>query len=317
LHELGWLEVDIATALGVNKGTVSRWLAVGEAAGPEALQSHPCAGCPPKPTAAQMGRLPEFLWHGAEAYGFRGDVWTCARIAKVWQWEFGVSYHKDHVSRLMKELGWTPQVPVLRAVQRDDAAITSWRAAVWPELRRKAVRERRTLIFTDESGFYLLPGVVKTYGPKGTTPVIDRWLSRDHLSVMAGLTPAGKLYTLVRPEALTREHTVVFLEPVRRQAGKRLLVIWDGSPNHRWGAFREYLASGAAKSVHVVVLPGYAPDLSPWDQGGWHHLKHVEMRNLSCMDLEELHRELHVAIGRLRQKHHLIHSFFANAGLTL
>jgi hypothetical protein len=264
-----------------------------------------------------VGRIPEFLWHGAEAYGLRGDVWTCARIAQVLQWEFGVSYHKDHVSRLMKELGWTPQVPVTRAVQRDEAAIAHWRATVWPELRRKAVRERRTLVFTDESGFYLLPGLVKTYGPKGNTPVIDKWLSRDHLSVMAGFTLAGKVYTLVRPEALTSEHTVVFLEHVERHAGKRLLVIWDGSPIHRWGAVRAYLASREAKSVHVEALPGYAPDLSPWDQGGWHHLKHVEMRNLSCMDLEELHLELHLAIGRLRQKPHLIQSFFAHAGLHL
>ena len=69
--------------------------------------------------------------------------------------------------------------------------------------------------------------------------------------------------------------------------------------------------------MHVESLPGYAPDLSPWDQGGWHHLKHVEMRNLSCMDLEELHLELHLAIGRVRQKPQLIHNFFANAGLSL
>jgi|SRR5581483_6331122 len=317
LHELGWLEVDIAAALGVNKGTVSRWLSIAEAAGAEALHSHPSAGCPPKLTAEQLARIPEFLWHGAEAYGFRGDVWTCARIARVIRLEFGVSYHKGHVSRLMKELGWTPQVPVTRAIQRDEVAIEHWRQAVWPALRQKAGRERRTLVFTDESGFYLLPGVVKTYGPRGNTPVIDKWLTRDHLSVMAGLTPAGKLYSLVRPEALTSEHSVVFLEHVQRHAGKRLLVIWDGSPIHRWGAVRDYLASGAARWLHVETLPGYAPDLSPWDQGGWHHLKHVEMRNRSCMDLEELHLELHLAIGRLRQKPHLIHGFFAHAGLRL
>jgi transposase len=316
LHELGWLEVDIALALGVSKGTVSRWLSVAEVAGPQALQSHPAAGCPPKLSSEQLARIPEFLSHGAEAYGFRGDVWTCPRIAQVIRWEFGVSYHKDHVSRLMKELGWTPQVPATRAIQRDEAAIVYWRTSVWPELRRKAGRERRALIFTDESGFYLLPGVVKTYGPKGNTPVIDKWLTRDHLSVMGGFTPAGKVYTLVRPEALTSEHTVVFLQHVQRQAGKRLLVIWDGSPIHRWGAVREYLASGAAKSIHVEALPGYAPDLNPWDQGGWHYLKNVQLRNLSCLDLDELHLELHLAIGRLRQKPLLVHSFFANAGLS-
>jgi transposase len=317
LDSLDWLEVDIAVALGVSKGTVSRWLSIADVSGPEALHSHASAGSPPKLTVEQLARLPDFLWHGAEAYGFRGDVWTCARIAQVIQWELGVAYHKDHVSRLMKEMGWTPQIPVTRAIQRDEPAIERWRETVWPALRRQAVRERRTLVFMDESGFYLMPGVVKTYGPRGQTPVIDKRLTRDHLSVMAGFTPAGKVYTLVRAEVFTSEHTVLFLEHLRRQAGKRLLVIWDGSPIHRWGAVPEYLASGAAKTLHVEQLPGYAPDLSPWDQGGWHHLKHVEMRNLSCLDLEELHLELHLAIGRLRQKPQLIHSFFAHAGLTL
>jgi transposase len=316
LDAQGLPEVVIAEVLGVNKGTVSKWLAVANARGPEALLGHPAAP-PRKLTAAQLQSLPELLWHGAEAYGFRGDVWTCARIAQVIQWEFGVSYHKDHVSRLMKELGWTPQIPITRAIQRDEVAIERWRVEVWPKLRRKAVRERRTLVFIDESGFYLLPGVVKTYGPKGKTPVIDKWLSRDHLSVMAGFTPAGKVYTLVRPESLSSLHSVVFLEHLLRQAGTRLLIIWDGSPIHRWGAVQEFLAGGGAKQVHVEALPGYAPDLSPWDQGGWHHLKHVELRNLSCMDLEELHLELHLAIGRLRQKPHLIHSFFSAAGLSL
>lgn len=313
----GWPEYFIAEVLGVNKGTVSRWLAVAKAGGAEALLGHPGAGCPSKLTPAQLQTLPELLWHGAEAYGFRGDVWTCARIAQVIQWEFGVSYHRDHVSRLMKELGWTSQVPITRAMQRDEAAIEHWRGVVWPELRRQAVRERRTLVFIDESGFYLLPGLVKTYGPQGQTPVIDKWLSRDHLSVMAGFTPAGKVYSLVRPEPLTSEHSVAFLEHLLRQTGKRLLVIWDGSPIHKYGAVQKYLAAGGAKRIHVETLPGYAPDLNPWDQGGWNHLKHVEMRNLSCMDLEELHLELHLAIGRLRQKPHLVHSFFTKAGLSL
>src|SRR5438132_7335340 len=163
LDRLGWLESDIATALSVNKGTVSRWLAVVATEGADALRAHPSAGHPPKLTAEQLRRIPEFLSYGAEAYGFRGEVWTCPRIAQVLRWEFGVSYHKDHVSRLMKELGWTPQVPNTRALQRDEGAIERWRVTVWPELRRQAARQRRTLVFMDESGFYLLPGVVKTY----------------------------------------------------------------------------------------------------------------------------------------------------------
>ena len=317
LHRLGWHEVDIAAALGVNKGTVSRWLGSAGAEGSDRRRASSSAGHPAKLTAEQLRRIPEFLSYGAEAYGFRGEVWTCPRIAQMIEMEFGICYHKDHVSRLMKELGWTPQVPNTRAIQRDEAAIQRWRLETWPELRRQASKERRTLVFVDESGFYLLPGVVRTYGPKGRTPVIDKVLTRDHLSVMAGMTPDGKLFTLVRPESLSSVHSVAFLEHVRRHVGRKLLVIWDGSPIHRWGEVPEYLASLQGKRIHVEALPGYAPDLSPWDQGGWHHLKHVEMGNLSCMDLDELHLELHLAIGRLRQKPQLIQGFFAAAGLTL
>jgi transposase len=317
LKEQGWSQHDIAVALGASKGAVSRWIHVAEDAGADALRSHTSPGHPPKLTLAQKRQIPEFLWHGAEAYGFRGDVWTCSRVARVIEWEFGISYHKDHVSRLFKELGWTPQIPITRAVQRDEAAIARWRIEVWPELRRQASRERRILVFVDESGFYLLPGVVRTYGPKGQTPVLDKRLTRDHLSVMAGVTPAGKLYTLVRQASLSSSESVVFLKHVLVQTGTKLLVIWDGSPIHRWGAVREFLASRGAKRVHLEALPGYAPDLSPLDQGCWQHLKHVEMRNLSCMDMEELHLEFHLAIGRLRQKPHLIQSFFAAAGLPI
>ena len=66
----------------------------------------------------------------------------------------------------------------------------------------------------------------------------------------------------------------------------------------------------------VEILPGYAPDLNPWDEGGWHHLKNVEMRNLVCRDLEELHERLDLAVGRVRQKPHLVRAFFQQAGST-
>ena len=90
---------------------------------------------------------------------------------------------------------------------------------VWPALLEQARRERRALVFVDESGFYLLPGVVKTYAPKGRTPIVDEWQTRDHLSVMGGMTPQGKVYTLVRPKSLNGLHTIEFLVHLGRLAG--------------------------------------------------------------------------------------------------
>jgi transposase len=316
LKQQGWPQRAIAEALGVSEPAVSQWLAAARRAGPGALRSHPPPGAAPQLAAGQKRLIPEFLWHGPEAYGFRGQVWTCPRIARVIEEELGVRYHKDHVGRLLAELRWTPQVPIRRALQRDEKAIRRWRAEVWPALRRRARRERRVLVFEDESGFYLLPGLVRTYAPEARTPVLREQQTRDHLSVMGGMTPAGQVYTLARQESLNGLHTVEFLQHRQRVAGPRLLVIWDGSPLHRRAAVTEFV-EGTRGKVWVEALPGYAPDLNPWDEGGWHRLKDVEIRNLVCRDLEELHQEFYLAAGRLRQKPQLVQSFFAQAGLQL
>ena len=139
----------------------------------------------------------------------------------------------------------------------------------------------------DESGFYLLPGVVKTYGPRGETPVVDEWQTRDHLSVMGGVTPEGKVYSLVRPHSLNGLHSIAFLAHLVRQVG-RILVIWDGSPIHRRAEVKAFLADQAGRRIHLEALPPYAPDLNPVEWL-WKHLKKVELRNLTCLDLEQLH----------------------------
>jgi transposase len=103
--------------------------------GPAALHHQPPSGAPRRLAADQLARLPELLHRGAEAYGFRGRVWTCGRIAAVMRLEFGVAHHPVHVGRLLKTLRWSPQKPARRARQRGEAAIARWREETWPSLK--------------------------------------------------------------------------------------------------------------------------------------------------------------------------------------
>jgi transposase len=302
--------------LAVSDAAVSQWLGAAAHGGVRSLAAHPRPGRPCRLTDKQKRRIPDFLWHGAEAYGFRGDVWTCLRVVDVLEEEFHVRYSKSQVSRLLKALGWTPQVPLTRAIQRDEAAIQRWQARTWPRLLQQARQEHRTLVFIDESGFYLLPGVVRTYAPRGMTPILREWQTRDHLSVMGGLTLEGKIYMLVRQESLNGLHTVEFLTHLLRVAGSRLLVVWDGSPIHRRKEVQEFLAQGAAHQIHIEPLPFYAPDLNPVEWL-WRQLKEAELPNLACLDVEELHLQLHLAVGRVRARASLASSFFAGAGLPV
>ena len=119
----GWTHHEIAEALDVTKGAVSQWITRVAREGEEALRARPHLGATPKLTKDQLRMIPEFLSHGAEAYGFRGEVWTCARIHEVIRREFSVAYYKDHVSRLLKVRQWTPQKPAKCAAQRDEQKI--------------------------------------------------------------------------------------------------------------------------------------------------------------------------------------------------
>jgi transposase len=160
-------------------------------------------------------------------------------------------------------------------------------------------------VFCDQSGFYLLPTVVRTYAPVGKTPILHEHLSRDHLSAMSGITLEGKLYMLEQERAFKGEDVVRFLKHLMRRIPGKLLVIWDGSPIHRGQAVKDFLAGGAASRVRLEQLPGYAPDLNP-DEGVWKHLKCVELKNLCCQGLSELKIELRKAKERLRHKKHVI-----------
>ena len=126
LKKEGCSQQRIAEALGVSKGAVSQWMKRAREGGVEALKRRYAPGAPPRLSEEQRAKLPELLARGAPAHGFRGELWTCGRVAEVIRKEFGIGYHPAHVSRLLKALGQSLQKPQRRANQRDEEAIEHW-----------------------------------------------------------------------------------------------------------------------------------------------------------------------------------------------
>jgi transposase len=137
LHQAGWSGRAIAQALGVTPGAVSQWLKRAREGGAQALVHRMPPGSAPRLSAEQQAQLPTLLAYGAEAYGFLGAVWTSKRVAAVIQQEFGVVYHRAHVSRLLRQIGGSVQKPIQRATQRDEQAIAQWATERWPVLQAK------------------------------------------------------------------------------------------------------------------------------------------------------------------------------------
>jgi transposase len=140
LKQKGWKQKDIAEALGVSKGAVSQWFKKAEQEGIEGLRKRTGGGPKARLSVEQVNQLPALLSQGAEHFGFRGDVWTRARVVAVIRQTFGVAYSRTHVGWLLDKIGWSRQKPLTRASQRDEVAIERWRSETWPEVQKKPNR---------------------------------------------------------------------------------------------------------------------------------------------------------------------------------
>jgi transposase len=180
--------------------------------------------------------------------------------------------------------------------------------------QKGAQAQQQTILFIDESGFYPLPSVVRTYAPMGQTPMLREWWTRDHLSAISAISAEGKVYFHSQECALNSEGVVAFLEHLLREVPGRMVIIWDGSPIHRSQVIAAFLANGAAHRIHLEGLPAYAPELNP-GEGFWAQLKGVELRNVCCGNIPHLRGELRNAVKRVRRKPRIIQGFFKGAGL--
>ena len=137
LLEDGYQPVEVAHMVGVDRRSVRRWNATYRKRGMAGLKKKVVPGRPPKLDAKDQERLERLLLRGAKKSGFRTDLWTCPRVAEVIRKRFAVHYHVDHVCRLLHGLGWSPQKPQRRAIERDEEAIEGWVKKTWPRIKKK------------------------------------------------------------------------------------------------------------------------------------------------------------------------------------
>jgi transposase len=178
-----------------------------------------------------------------------------------------------------------------------------------------ATQQQRTILFVDETGVYLLPAVVKTWAPEGETPILYQHLTHTHLSVISAISLAGDLYFQMQREAYKSVTVISFLNALHTlMPDERLLVIWDGATIHHSDEIKQFLAEGASEWLWLEQLPGYAPELNP-DEGIWHYLKDVELRNMPSATIALLETAVTKALEHISQMVNIVTATFQEAGL--
>ena len=305
----------VARAFRISRYTLWKWQVAYHKGGEDALAPKRIPGRPPRLSQRQLMRLVVFLSRGPEAYGFRGPVWTLPRIAKVIEREFGVRHDPSWVRRLLLRLGFSPQKPELQATDRDERTVSRFRYRVWPQYRRRFRQRSTTFVTLDESGKSEMPTVVVTWAPRGKTPVLHHLFRGAHVSLIAGITPRGKLHYQVYRRRIRSAQVIRFHRHLLAKIPGRIVVFWDGGSIHTSQVVEHFLERHRDR-LETHFFPAYAPDVNPQEQV-WHQPKHVELRNICPKSADELIAETRAAMERIRHQPELFPEFFEHAGLPL
>lgn len=179
--------------------------------------------------------------------------------------------------------------------------------------KKKAAREGRQIVFVDESGLSTRPTRVRTWAPRGQTPVLQETFNWKSLSIIGGLVLL-RFYFQIYTGSIKGLQVVEFLKHLQRHVPGKLLLLWDGASIHRSRVVREHLASTKGQ-VEVERLPAYAPELNPVEYM-WGHLKTHEIANLvASPSVWNLSFEATAALRRMRRRPSIITACYVQAEL--
>ena len=178
--------------------------------------------------------------------------------------------------------------------------------------RKKALAEGSTIVFVDESGLSQRPHRVRTWSPRGQTPVLQYAFNWKSFSVIAGITVLN-FYFRLHDGAVKSPQVVEFLGLLLRHIRGKLLVVWDGAAIHRSREVAAFI-EGNSRRLDVHRLPAYAPELNPAEYI-WGHLKNHELANFCAKHGWELSMRATAALRRMRRRPRLVEAFWKQAEL--
>ena len=113
----------------------------------------------------------------------------------------------------------------------------------------------------DESGISERPHRVRTWAPKGQTPILEFNFNYKVLSAVAGMT-FWNFYFELFPRSIRSPLVIEFLGHLKRHLRRPVLVIWDRLSAHTSRMTQKWIEEQQGW-IQTEYLPAYAPELNP------------------------------------------------------
>ena len=299
---------NLARTLQVHEGTVSKWMNWYRDEGDEGLTSSKCTGRKPTLNKRQLARLQRIIiGRNPHQLNFGPALWTLGLVTELVERLYQVVLHKTTVSRILHNLGLSPQKPVRRAFQRDELECLLWMEHEFPRIVKEAHRRQSTLLFQDEAGIHEDGPVGTTWGTKGETPVAEGSGTRRRTNVISALSPRGRLWFRCYRGSLKAPGFIAFLKALLHDFRKPIDLILDRHPAHVAASVRRFVQENRRR-IRLHFLPGYAPNLNP-DEHVWSYLKGMFRRDPVHLD-EDFAKSVSLSMRQIQRDRELVRSFF-------
>ena len=113
------------------------WRKVLDEGGIDALRDMAAPGRPARLQAWQLEELARALLNKPSVYGFETELWTLKRVGALIHRMYGVKFGLTNIWLILGALGFSPQKPERRAIERDEGAVRAWKRCTWPALKKK------------------------------------------------------------------------------------------------------------------------------------------------------------------------------------
>jgi transposase len=282
----GMTIADVAAAYGVDRKTVSRWVAKFRNGGSEGLRRKAGSGRPRKLEELTEEELRQIVLPGAMAFGFETDLWTVSRLRRVIHDTFRIQLSKNTIWRRLRDAGLTYQKPEREYYEIDEATRKKWLRYEVPKIRRAVTKHRAILYFQDESNISLTAFLGKTWAPCGQTPKARVTGKRAGVAATSAISRRGQLLFRLLDKRIASKEVIEFLDQMLRHHHRRhLVVVMDRAPPHTSKKTKAWIED--QPRLHVFHLPKYSPDWNP-DEKVWNHLKHQELASHQAKTRVEL-----------------------------
>jgi transposase len=264
-HE-GMTQAEAALAVGVHRQTVSTWRQRYRDRGEDGLldgrRVSPRRG-QGRLTDDEARQVRDCLAEGTpDRLELPFALWTSRAVRELIGRRFGKRLGLSTVQLYLRRWGMTPQKPLVRARQRQPAAIAAWLETAYPAIARRARVARAVIYWGDETGLSNQDQIGRSYAPKGKTPVVARTAKRVTQSMISAVSNRGLMRFMLYEGALNADGFIAFLRRLVRDAGRRVVLIVDNLKVHKAGKVTAWVASHAHE-IELFYLPAYAPDHNP------------------------------------------------------